>query len=279
VESARETAVADHVNVAPPDMRRRHLPLGDGRVLDRCRRKKLALAADDDGEVLHEDVLAAIEPEHRSIVRPRPPQLCYQRPLAAELKPAHSNDLQRVGDDELALRQGDPTADAVLDLRVNDALQVLGHADLLSRRVRAGRPQRSTRSQPHTQHVRPRQEASVGAAGRTPTAFVTFRVSAVRWREDMPTPRRLQSDSWCRGRGADTLPAHLMGIRAEALDGAERAGLARVRGNELELRCPLVRSAVYQAAPLSKRWAVHRALASALDGEQVCQINGVTVVA
>jgi DNA-binding CsgD family transcriptional regulator len=58
-----------------------------------------------------------------------------------------------------------------------------------------------------------------------------------------------------------------LGAEAEALDGAERAGLVHVRGTRLELRHPLVRSAVYQAAPLSKRQAVHGALASVLDGE------------
>ena len=58
-----------------------------------------------------------------------------------------------------------------------------------------------------------------------------------------------------------------LGAGAEALDGAEQAGLANVRGTRLELRHPLVRSAVYQAAPLSKRQAAHRALANVLDGE------------
>jgi DNA-binding CsgD family transcriptional regulator len=61
--------------------------------------------------------------------------------------------------------------------------------------------------------------------------------------------------------------AEQLGAGAEALDAAEQAGLAQVRDTRLELRHPLVRSAVYQGAPLSKRQAVHRALASVLDGE------------
>ena len=60
--------------------------------------------------------------------------------------------------------------------------------------------------------------------------------------------------------------AHL-GVAAAAFDPAQQAGLAHVQGTRLELRHPLVRSAVYQAAPLSMRQAAHRALASVLDGE------------
>ena len=42
-----------------------------------------------------------------------------------------------------------------------------------------------------------------------------------------------------------------LGVPADALDAAERAGLARVRGTKVELHHPLVRSSVYQGAPLS----------------------------
>jgi DNA-binding CsgD family transcriptional regulator len=55
-------------------------------------------------------------------------------------------------------------------------------------------------------------------------------------------------------------------VGTEALDAAQKAQLATLRDAVLELRHPLVRSAVYQGAPLSKRQAVHRALASVLEG-------------
>jgi DNA-binding CsgD family transcriptional regulator len=58
-----------------------------------------------------------------------------------------------------------------------------------------------------------------------------------------------------------------LGVGAEALDDAERAELIRVRGMTLELRHPLVRSAIYQGAPLSQRRAAHGALASVLVGD------------
>jgi DNA-binding CsgD family transcriptional regulator len=58
-----------------------------------------------------------------------------------------------------------------------------------------------------------------------------------------------------------------LGAPSGALDSAERAGLVLVRGSRLELRHPLVRSAVYQAAPFSKRQAAHHALAEVLAAE------------
>jgi DNA-binding CsgD family transcriptional regulator len=60
--------------------------------------------------------------------------------------------------------------------------------------------------------------------------------------------------------------AACMGADADALDSAERARLVHVHGAEIEFRHPLVRSAVYQAAPLTQRRAAHRALASVLEG-------------
>lgn len=61
--------------------------------------------------------------------------------------------------------------------------------------------------------------------------------------------------------------AERLGTDLDALDAAEQAGLVQIRGPQLAFRHPLIRSAVYQAAPLSRRLAAHDALASVLVGE------------
>ncbi|HEX6461313.1 MAG TPA: AAA family ATPase [Thermoleophilaceae bacterium] len=61
--------------------------------------------------------------------------------------------------------------------------------------------------------------------------------------------------------------AEELGSGAEALDAADRAELVRIDGRRLEFTHPLVRSAVYYGAPLSKRQAAHRALADVLVDE------------
>lgn len=58
-----------------------------------------------------------------------------------------------------------------------------------------------------------------------------------------------------------------LGVEAEALDAAEHAGLVHVPEQRLEFRHPLVRSAVYHGAPLSRRHAAHGALAACLSGD------------
>ncbi len=60
--------------------------------------------------------------------------------------------------------------------------------------------------------------------------------------------------------------AAVLGVDDDVLDAVERSGLVRIRDGQVELRHPLVRSAVYTAATSSERRQAHRALAEALSG-------------
>lgn len=62
--------------------------------------------------------------------------------------------------------------------------------------------------------------------------------------------------------------AEARGADARALDAAEASGLVVVHDARLELRHPLVRSAIYQGAASNDRRAVHRALADALGDDE-----------
>jgi tetratricopeptide (TPR) repeat protein len=59
--------------------------------------------------------------------------------------------------------------------------------------------------------------------------------------------------------------AELPGVGRHALEAVEKTGLLRVEQTHVVLRHPLVRSAVYRAATVGERSAVHRALAEASD--------------
>ncbi|TML82606.1 MAG: helix-turn-helix transcriptional regulator [Actinobacteria bacterium] len=59
-----------------------------------------------------------------------------------------------------------------------------------------------------------------------------------------------------------------MGGDLAALEPAEDAGLVRIHAGAVAFRHPLVRSAVYHAAPADERRAAHRTLADALTGEE-----------
>ena len=65
---------------------------------------------------------------------------------------------------------------------------------------------------------------------------------------------------------ASTLRAAVavLGVEPAALDAAERSGLLAVDGDTVQVRHPLVRSAVYQAATSRERREAHRGLAEAL---------------
>jgi AAA ATPase-like protein len=59
-----------------------------------------------------------------------------------------------------------------------------------------------------------------------------------------------------------------LAIGAEVLEPAEQVGLVRIAEQRLVFRHPLIRSAIYQAATLAGRQAVHEALTEVLVGEQ-----------
>jgi DNA-binding CsgD family transcriptional regulator len=61
--------------------------------------------------------------------------------------------------------------------------------------------------------------------------------------------------------------ARALGVEAPAVEAADSAGLVSIRGWRLRFRHPLVRSAIYQAATLAERRAVHTAVADALSSE------------
>jgi DNA-binding NarL/FixJ family response regulator len=60
-----------------------------------------------------------------------------------------------------------------------------------------------------------------------------------------------------------------LGIRPDALDAAEGAGLITIEDVHVRFRHPLIRSAIYQSAAAAGRREAHRALAQALNEEQV----------
>ena len=62
--------------------------------------------------------------------------------------------------------------------------------------------------------------------------------------------------------------ARRLGLDETALEPAETAGLVHAVEGRLEFRHPLVRSAVYHAAPFAARAGAHRTLADVLTGEQ-----------
>jgi DNA-binding CsgD family transcriptional regulator len=94
-----------------------------------------------------------------------------------------------------------------------------------------------------------------------------FRAQVDRLPEDTQSLLLVAAADDSRAAGTVLAAARRLGADFAALDAAETAGLIRLRGAHLEFRHPLIRSAVYQAAPSSRRRAAHAALAAVMDRE------------
>ncbi|MEU9004808.1 AAA family ATPase [Streptomyces sp. NPDC048551] len=80
---------------------------------------------------------------------------------------------------------------------------------------------------------------------------------------------------------SDVFAALPPGTDAEVWRPAERAGLVHLRADRLDFRHPLIRSAVYGAAPFAERRRAHLALAAVLDADpdrRSWQLSAATVV-
>ena len=90
--------------------------------------------------------------------------------------------------------------------------------------------------------------------------------------EALPTPTRLAlllaSADDTGELTAVLAAADLLKVPADALSPAETAGLINTGGGVLRVRHPLVRSVVYEGAPLRQRQRAHAALAESLPGDQ-----------
>jgi DNA-binding CsgD family transcriptional regulator len=86
--------------------------------------------------------------------------------------------------------------------------------------------------------------------------------------EDTGTMLLLAAADTTRSLAVVGAAAARLGIDAAALEPAELDGLVLVAGGAIEFRHPLVRSAVYHAAPFARRARAHDALADVLAGEE-----------
>jgi DNA-binding CsgD family transcriptional regulator len=91
-----------------------------------------------------------------------------------------------------------------------------------------------------------------------------FERAAQRLSEPARRTLLLAAANWSEDLQAVRLAAPRLGLTDEALEEAVDSGLARLDGQQLRFRHPLVRSSLYQAALPSGRRSVHKALAEAL---------------
>ena len=170
---------------------------------------------------------------------------------------------------EIALRALGPDAAAALVARA-------AHGDLAPVRPRPGGATRPTATRWRCSSCRPGSPAGSWPGSdplpeTLPLAHDVERLFLERVRR-LPAPTQQMlllvaaSDA---GRLAPVMgAAEILGVAADALTPAEDAGLVEVRGTSIEVRHPLVRSAIYQAASSHDRRRAHLALADAMPGEQ-----------
>jgi hypothetical protein len=78
-------------------------------------------------------------------------------------------------------------------------------------------------------------------------------------------------------RGALLRAGGQLGISARAIEPLESAGLLDISSEQVLFRHPLVRSAVYHAAPYTQRVAAHAALAAVLEGDRAAWHHAATL--
>jgi DNA-binding CsgD family transcriptional regulator len=145
-------------------------------------------------------------------------------------------------------------------------------------------------AQPHPPHGRAREQVLGQAAGNPMALIELARVIAAdpaagrRWAsEPLPPTQRLAAIITARYRAlpeatrqalllaavADSpaVPAGVAGLTAGALTPAENAGLIGVDSAGVRFSHPLVRAAVYHAAPFAERAAAHLTMADTLRGQ------------
>lgn len=116
--------------------------------------------------------------------------------------------------------------------------------------------------------------AGAAALGETPVPELPQRlVYAFRGQvEQLPQQTRtlLKLAAAAEGLELDVLlrAAPLLGVPAEAIGPAERAGILSVEGNRFSFRHPLLRLALVSVTSVPRRQAAHRALAAALTGPE-----------
>ncbi|MFI8339351.1 AAA family ATPase [Streptomyces sp. NPDC085639] len=127
------------------------------------------------------------------------------------------------------------------------------------------------------------QAAGPGTAGHLPVTDLLERTFAAQV-DELPAATRaaLLVAAAAEGVGpAGVLAALEPGTDMDVWLPAERAGLVRVHTDRIDFRHPLVRSAIYGAAPFAERRRAHLALAASLDGDpdrRAWQLSAATVV-